>query len=136
MYAAGFIDGEGCISIVKQLLPGRKNPTYRLRLDVIQNCYHTLTVVVHRVGVPAKVRPVKPRPDQNRQLWSVSYDGPQAHAAIRNLKPYLVRKRREAEVALDFVKKGKISLHPGPKGTPARIWAYREQCFRKLRKLK
>jgi hypothetical protein len=136
MYAAGFTDGEGCISIVKQQLAGRSRPTYRLRLDLMQNDFRSLAIYVERVGVPAKVRPVKPHPSQNRQVWRVSYDGPQAYAAIRNLRPFLERKRREAEVAMDFVEKGRIGLHPGPKGTPNRLWKIREACFRKLRKLK
>lgn len=136
MYAAGFIDGEGCVSIVKHQSPHRRRPTYRLRLDICQSCFRTLATVVQRTGIPAVVRPVKPQPDQNRQVWRVSYDGPQAYAALRNLRPYLVRKQREAEVAIDFVEQGKIGLHPGPKGTPDWLWDYREKCFRRLRKLK
>jgi hypothetical protein len=87
MYAAGFVDGEGCVSIVKHQSPNRRRPTYRLRLDVSQSCFMTLAIVVQRTGVPAVVRPVKPQPDQNRQVWRVSYDGPQAYAALRNLRP-------------------------------------------------
>ena len=39
-------------------------------------------------------------------------------------------------VAMDFVEKGRIGLHPGCGGTPARYWKVREACFRKLKKLK
>lgn len=136
MYAAGFIDGEGCVSIIKHQSPERRRPTYRLRLDVSQACFRTLTVLVQRTGVPAVIRPVKPHPDQNRQQWRVSYDGPQAYAVLRNLRPHLVRKQREAEVAIDFVEQGQMGLHPGPRGTPDSLWDFREKCFRRLRKLK
>ena len=30
-YGAGLADGEGCIQIIKQKVPGRRNPSYRLR---------------------------------------------------------------------------------------------------------
>lgn len=135
-YAAGFTDGEGCIQIIRQQLHGRPNPTYRLRLEVIQNDYDTLVHFVHCVGVPVVVRPVKRQLDHSRQIWRVLYDGPQAYQAIRYLRRHLVRKRSEANVAIEFVRKGRIDLHPGPKGTPPHIWAKREQCFQELRSLK
>jgi hypothetical protein len=55
---------------------------------------------------------------------------------LSSTRPYLVRKKREAEVAIDFVEQGQIGLHPGPKGTPECLWDLREKCFKRLRKLK
>lgn len=135
-YAAGLTDGEGCISIVKQVIPERKNPSYRLRLAVTQNDFATLVNYVHCVGVATKVRPVKRDARQNRQVWTISYDGPQAYAVLGQLHRYLVRKKPESRAAMDFVEKGRIGLHPGRGGTPARYWKVREACFRKLKKLK
>jgi hypothetical protein len=135
-YAAGLTDGEGCMQIVRQDLPGRKNPTYRLRLTIVQNDYQTLANFIHCVGVAAKVRPVKRDHSQNRQVWRVVYDGPQAYAVICTISRYLVRKQPEARVAMDFVKKGRIDLHPGCKGTPKRLWKVREACYRRLKRLK
>lgn len=135
-YGAGLADGEGCIQITKQAVPGRRMPTYRLRFEMFQNDFATLENFVQCVGVPAKIRAVSRDDSQNRQVWRLTYDGPQAHKVIRCLEPYLVRKGPEARVAHEFVVKGRIDLHPGPKGTPERIWKIREACFRKLRKLK
>ena len=135
-YGAGFADGEGCIQIIKQEVEGRRKPTYRLRFEVMQNDFATLENFVHCVGVEAKIRQVKRDDSQNRQVWRLAYDGLQAYQVIRRLQPYLVRKGAEARVASEFVVKGRISLHPGPKGTPERLWKVREACFRKLRKLK
>ena len=135
-YGAGLADGEGCIQIIKQAVDGRANPTYRLRFEMMQNDYQTLEHFVHCVGVATKIRPVKRVSSQNRQVWRLAYDGPQALAVITVLRQYLVRKRYEARVAIDFVNKGRISLHPGCAGTPKRLWKVREACFRKLQKLK
>ncbi|MBN8490589.1 MAG: hypothetical protein J0M00_04055 [Burkholderiales bacterium] len=135
-YAAGLTDGEGCVSIIKQSVPGRKNPTYRLRLDVVQNDFQTLVNFVHCVGVATKVRPVKRDARANRQVWRIGYDGPQAYEVLTRLHRYLVRKKPESRVAMDFVEKGRIGLHPGCAGTPARYWKVREACYRKLKKLK
>lgn len=135
-YGAGLADGEGCIQIIKQEVAARRNPTYRLRFEMMQNDFATLEHFVHCVGVPTKIRTVKRDSKQNRQVWRLAYDGPQAYAVIRSLERYLVRKSAEARVAREFVEKGRIDLHPGPDGTPARYWQVREACFRKLRKLK
>ena len=135
-YGAGLADGEGCIQIIKQAVADRANPTYRLRFEMMQNDYATLEHFVHCVGVAAKIRPVKRDNSQNRQVWRLAYDGPQALAVITVLHRYLVRKKPEARVAIEFVVKGRIALHPGPAGTPKRLWKVREACFRKLRKLK
>ena len=137
-YGAGLADGEGCIQIIKQEVPGRQHPTYRLRFEMMQNDFRTLENFVHCVGVEAKIRLVNRDREgkQNRQVWRLAYDGPQAYAVIRRLQPYLVRKGPEAQVAREFVEKGRIGLHPGPSGTPRRYWEVREACFKKLRKLK
>lgn len=135
-YAAGLMDGEGCIQVIKQMVPGRKNPTYRLRLEMMQNDFPTLANFVHCVGLPATIRPVKREADHSRQVWRVTYDGPQAYVVLRRLLRYLVRKKAEAAVGINFVRRGRIDLHPGPKGTPARLWALRENFFRELRALK
>lgn len=137
-YGAGLADGEGCIQIIKQKVPGRRNPTYRLRFEMMQNDFRTLENFVHCVGVEAKIRPVNRDAEgkQNRQVWRLAYDGPQAYAVIRRLQRYLVRKGPEAQVAREFVEKGRIDMHPGPSGTPRRYWQVREACFKKLRKLK
>jgi hypothetical protein len=135
-YAAGFVDGEGCITITKTQPTEGDRPVYRLRLEVSQNCHHTLTMMVQRIGVPAKVRPMAPQKRQTRPSWRVIYDGPQAYAALRNLKPYLVRKQAEAELAIEFVEEGVASLRPGRKGTPEQIWKKREGICRRMRRLK
>lgn len=135
-YAAGLMDGEGCIQVIKQMVAGHKNPSYRLRLEMAQNDLATLANFVHCDGLPATVRPVKREANHSRQVWRVTYDGPQAYAALRRLLRYLVRKKAEAAVGIDFVRRGRIGLHPGPKGTPARLWVLRETYFRELRALK
>ncbi len=43
-WAAGFFDGDGCTSITRQQVQGRKNETFRLRLTIAQNCLETLQV--------------------------------------------------------------------------------------------
>ena len=135
-YAAGLVDGEGCVQIIKHASKSRKHSTYRLRLEVAQNDLPTLVNFVHCVGVPAVVRAVKPDSSQRRQVWRVCYDGPQAYAVIRGIRRYLVRKRAEADVAIEFVRRGRIGLRPGSRGTPSGLWEFREQCYLQIRELR
>jgi len=135
-WAAGFVDGEGCIQLSKTRQPGRKHPTYRPRFDISQNNREVLLDLREILGEDAGLYANKRQVSQNRQTYSLVYDGVHALRAVAKLRPHLRRKHVEADVLLSYPERGWMGVHPGPKGYPPFLWIERERIYRKLRKLK
>ena len=135
-WAAGFIDGEGCIAVSRVRLHGRKNETYRMTLNVTQNHLPALLRLQQVLGQPSHLYQVRRTVQHNKQVHSLNYDGIHALRAIARVAPYLVRKRMEARVALSYRRRGAMGVHPGPTGYPAHVWRWREHVRRKLQRLK
>ncbi|QRR34020.1 hypothetical protein JNX00_20720 [Hydrogenophaga sp. YM1] len=134
-WAAGMLDGDGCIAIVKQTYPNRAS-TYRLVVQVTQNCLQTLKHFRVCVGVPGTIHEVKRRIGHNRQVYALHYAGPKAVLVLQRLAAHLVRKRPEAEVALSFIEKGQVGRRFGSRGVPPAIEQIRISHYNKLRALK
>ena len=134
-WAAGMLDGDGCIAIVKQPYPDR-NPIYRLTVSVCQNCLQTLEHFRRSVGVDGVIYAVKRKLEHNKQVYTLNYSGPRALLVIRRLRAFLVRKRPEAQVAISFCLNGQISRRFGPHGVPREVDAVRVAHYLKLRALK
>jgi len=134
-WAAGMLDGDGCVAIVKQTYPNRAS-TYRLVVQVTQNDLQTLKHFRVCVGVPEQIYEVKRRISHNRQVYALMYSGPKAVLVLQRLAAHLVRKRAEAEVALSFIEKGQVGRRFGARGVPAAIEQIRISHYNKLRALK
>ncbi|RFP76174.1 hypothetical protein DY262_20580 [Hydrogenophaga borbori] len=134
-WAAGMLDGDGCVAIVKQTYPNRVS-TYRLVVQVTQNCLQTLKHFRVCVGVPGPIHEVKRRIGHNRQVYALMYSGPKAVLVLQRLAAHLVRKRPEAEVALSFIEKGQVGRRFGGRGVPPSIEQIRISHYNKLRALK
>lgn len=134
-WAAGMLDGDGCVAIVKQTYPNRAS-TYRLVVQVTQNCLQTLKHFRVCVGVPGPIHEVKRRIGHNRQVYALMYSGPKAVLVLQRLAAHLVRKRPEAEVALSFIEKGQVGRRFGGRGVPPSIEQIRISHYNKLRALK
>lgn len=135
-YCAGLFDGDGCITISRQHLAGRKHPTYRLALSLVQNCINTVSHFQSRLAQPACLVKVKRTSQHNRQVWDLRFDGRHALHVLALLEPYLVRKRIEAQVAAQFWATCQMGVLPGMRGLSAQIWEDRERFYKKLRRLK
>lgn len=135
-WAAGFVDGEGCIHLARVRRNCGNRINYRLRFSVSQNCLVTLEHLRGLLGGTSYLTKVRRKVQHNKQIYTLIYDGRNAHDAIATLAPYLVRKRLEAQIAMDFYAYGQPELHPGPNGTPRAIWDFRRGCYDKLRRLK
>lgn len=134
-WAAGMLDGDGCVAIVRQTYPNRSS-TYRLVVQVTQNDLQTLKHFRVCVGVPAPIHEVKRRIGHNRQVYALMYSGPKAVLVLQRLAAHLVRKRPEAEVALSFIEKGLVGRRFGGRGVPPSIEQIRISHYNKLRALK
>jgi hypothetical protein len=135
-YCAGLFDGDGCVQISKTHIPGRKNPTYRLCLSLDQNCPITVKFFQDVLNVKSYMYPVTRTVQHNRQMYTLKFDGSAAVQALKILRPYLVRKGVEADVAFQYWETCSVSLHPGRNGTSQEVWDLREWFFKKLKALK
>ncbi|MGC4395694.1 hypothetical protein [Hydrogenophaga crocea] len=134
-WAAGMLDGDGCISIVKQRYPNR-SATYRLVVQITQNCLKTLEHFRECVGEIGPIHEVTRRISHNKQVYALMYSGPGAVRVVQRLAPHLVRKRAEAEVALSFIENGQVGRRFGARGVPVEIERIRISHYNKLRALK
>jgi hypothetical protein len=138
-WAAGFADGEGCISLAKQryLNNPARGITYRLSFCIVQNDLQVLQHFKDGMGIHSKIYPVKRLMQHNRQIYTLNYSGVKALELIRTLQPYLFRKQLEAQAALDYWTEGQCGQHPrGRRQWPADVIAIRERYFQKLKTLK
>ncbi|MBX3608657.1 MAG: hypothetical protein KF871_02075 [Hydrogenophaga sp.] len=134
-WAAGMLDGDGCISIVKQRYPNRA-ATYRLVVQITQNCLKTLEHFRECVGEVGPIHEVTRRISHNKQVYALMYSGPKATLVLQRLAAHLVRKRAEAEVALSFIEKGQVGRRFGARCVPVEIERIRISHYNKLRALK
>ena len=135
-YAAGVVDGEGCIYYSKTTMRGRRNPTYRLGLSIGQNHHGLLVRVARALDVPPRIYPVKRTLGMNRDAEVLQIGDQHALKALQTILPYLTRKKPEAAVAIAGYELGQLRVHPGPQGHAPEIWAIRERCYKKLQKMK
>jgi len=135
-YCAGLFDGDGCVFVSFQNMPGRKNPTYRLCLSLVQNDLPTVENFQHFLKVQSTLVKVARTANHNKQVYDLRYYGEHALSALRLMHDDLVRKRWESMVAQQFWVDGQMGVLPGPKGLPDDVWRIRAQYRRKLSKLK
>lgn len=135
-WAAGFIDGEGCIHIAKQRFPGRRTCSYRLGVHIAQNDKSVLEHLRRVVGIDAPIFAVKQAQNHKRQCYTLNYAGKHALRLLALLRDFLQRKRAEAQAALDFWTEGRMGERFGTKGLAPELVATRERYFLLMKQLK
>lgn len=135
-WAAGFIDGDGCLCAVEQRHDDRETPGLRIRLCIVQNDHFTLKHLQRVLDVPGHLNPVKRQACQNRQPYQLQYDQRHAIAVLDKIRPYLVRKGREADICMQLFVDGMLDRMPGPKGFPPHVLQIRKQGAARLRRMK
>ena len=135
-WAAGFLDGEGCVSLARVRRTCGNRINYRTRVSVVQNCLQTLNSFRDRVAENCVLAPLKHRESYTRPVYTLNYDGIHAYRLLKKLRQFLIRKAAEADVIFEFYRDGEPTRHFGPKGVPAEIWHLRERCYDALRCLK
>lgn len=136
-WAAGFVDGEGCIHIARQRYKGgSRRPNYQLRLSVAQSDRYVLEHFAQVIGVAHRIYATSMDAGMNRQPYCLVYTGPRALAVIEMLADYFVAKRQEAELALEFRDTCRLSEHAGPQGQSEAIWEARHDYYERMRALK
>jgi hypothetical protein len=139
-WAAGVIDGEGCISII------RTPPTaasrcvanrYTLHLKVTMG--HEQTVKrLRRIFRTGSVQIHVPKSERLNASWSWVCQSRQSEHVLRLVRPYLLTKAKEADVGMRFLRLplAKRGGYGGGHPTPPALTRQRERLYWRLRKLK
>lgn len=131
-WAAGIIDGEGCISIVR-MKPSANYPHLRYELRIAVKMIHKPTVERIKSIFGRGTITVRHRANQRNQFnWLVGIHN--ASAVLRLVLPYLVTKRAEAELGLEFEQKR--TVFSGKQFPPPEEWSLRESYQIKMKALK
>jgi len=133
-YAAGILDGEGCINIVKQKRKIRRTinkrkyklykiqkPYYRLQVNVCNTQSEVITWLWLNWGGSRQIRHIPLR--RTMFYWYVV--SRQAYHFLNDILPYLKLKRNQAKLAIAFQERRKIPYGSKGKKTDAE-WALDE----------
>lgn len=106
IWLAGFIDGEGCIYISRTKNENRWGYQYTLRLEITQANKELLDSIKERVGFGSNtwnknINAVKNRVSK-RQVYSIKWSSRKAYEILKKLYPYLVVKRAQASMGMEF----------------------------------
>lgn len=100
-WAAGFVDGEGCIALVgrSQVIKGITYKCFVLRLTVANTDLRTLIRLKGMFNGSVYAQNHKNRP-QNKPCWVWNCAAANAEVALRTMLPYLLSKKEQAEVGI------------------------------------
>jgi hypothetical protein len=104
-YIAGFFDGEGHISITKKKPnpPRWKNPSYQLRATITntnESIIDGINLSFENIG--HKYGPYKSSFSNGKPLFQLHFVGSACQLFLKAISPYLVLKRNQAELALQY----------------------------------
>ena len=126
-YAAGFVDGEGTISIVKAgVTKNRRTPEYVLKVTVVNTYLPILDEFQSAYGGS-----ISERKGINKPVFAWNVSGVRAAECLRTLQPLLQEKRNRAWLGLEFWAQ-RSRCKPGVI-TPDKELALREGYYRAMR---
>jgi hypothetical protein len=127
-YLAGIIDGEGCITILKRK-PKAEGRSYAYTLSVIVCMTSEVVVDWLLERYPKGYKSIQERPNiMHKTQYRFGVDSLNAIELLQDILPYVVEKRDQVLIALDFTK----NITPkGTRPTPE-INAIREGLYKQL----
>lgn len=140
-WCAGFFDGEGCVRICRRA--ASPNPVYSLEISISQNCTQTLERFKTWLGIDcgrSRIHTYTRTGRVRSDVYYLTYRSRNALRLLRALRPYLVRKRVEAEWGIVFArhvtKAQKLRWHARKVPHSAAEIAARQRYYERLRALK
>lgn len=134
-WAAGFLDGEGCIRVCKRNPGSGANLIYSLEVTLTQNCLTTLQHFKDSLGIQSSIYVYPCRGPLRSAVFGLTYRCTKARALLELLEPYLVRKRVEAQLGIEFAQRASFGRIGRRRHPPEEI-ALREDYYQRLRALK
>ena len=135
-WAGGFVDGEGCIRIARHRSKRCVNPIYNLHLSISQNRLEPLECCYAAIGVQGSIGEMPNRGKSRRPVYLLTYECANAAEALALLQPYLVRKKAEAALALEFAAHLRQSTRGGRTPHTLEEIAIREDYYVRMKGLK
>jgi len=132
-YAAGIIDGEGCIQIMHSLLNGHVQ-SWKVELDISMCSKKVLDKMVGLFGGQAKLYGIRDNQHYRQWRWQL-YSG-KAVNALRKMYPYLIEKKAQAALAINFYNHQKRCKTSRSRPLSLSILAKREKMRSEMKELK
>jgi hypothetical protein len=121
-YVAGFVDGEGCFTLSNH---------GATTLSIINTSKTALLFVQEVLGV-GTVNPRKQRVNKNQYIYRAY--GSNCIGIVEKLLPYLIEKKEQAQVLLEYHNTPKTERKPGSRGAHSIV--DRETFITRLKELK
>ena len=132
-YVAGFFDGEGCVTILRQQEKHRASMGYRLHTYITQKYKSPLVTIVSGMGYGKvyKMKGVTPSWD----AFQLQFTGVEAVRFLKAILPHLILKRNQALYALEYFENTKWSRADGYRVSDE-MNALRESYYKRLQAMK
>lgn len=134
-YIAGIIDGEGCITIIKHKTRC-KSPHYQVHVVMCMCDPRILEFLNKNFG--GSFRPKRKKTLRWRKAFQWSLVANQAIAFLRIIRPWLVLKAEEADIAIELQKDtiNRTKKYGTSRELPKEVLEYRENLRQKITQLK
>ncbi len=127
-YLAGIIDGEGCIYIE----PNRTGKAFRLRLVIVSTDKVLIDWIVLKTGLGTVQE--KPEKLNRRKVFQFRISSVQAASVLVLVKPFLVIKQIQSEIAIAFNDgKNKLKRNAPPESQMEDNRIFQAICHRELK---
>ena len=137
-YIAGLFDGEGCIFVGRRELERMKGISYRLTLKVSMTVERPIKALKDTLG--GSYGPIHWHTrNNNRTAWRWEIDGNKAAEVLKQVLPYLLVKKEEAVLAIQFqehLQYLRNKLRHLPEHEQVAVMAYRQAMYEAIRALK
>ena len=135
-WAAGFVDGEGCVRIARRNPGPGKNRIYSLELTISQNTRSTLEYFQSIFpDIHGSLRLHAAGEHLRRPVFALNYRCTQCLTLLLRLEPFLVRKKDEAQCGIEFARTVSF-VRQGRTRHPPEQMALRETFFQRMTALK
>ena len=132
-YIAGFLDGEGSLVVGKYPKGGREL-SYRSFMTVVNTYLPIVEWIQSRVGGKVMVQdPTGKNPYSKLTCYVLTFSPGEIRRVIPRLLPYLIVKKKQAEVLLAFLER-QASNASAP--VSVELLEFYEQCYQRLKELK
>ena len=102
-YLAGIIDGEGCIAITKVKPYGlHKTPRYYFKLTIEMQDKKVIDYLAKHFE--RNIMEHKPYGNRKRPSYRIDWQADKASTILKKVRPYLIGKRNQADVGIEFQK--------------------------------
>jgi len=132
-YCAGLFDGEGCIQIVNDKSQGWNS--WKLMIQMTSTSISSLNKMVGVFG--GNYIEHKRCATDNLTPRFIAYhwalNGAKAYKTLKKLKPFLVEKREQADIAMKFFVHQKNTTYDRKSGLPASVIRKREGFLKRLK---